>query len=375
MVFAYPAIAMILSFIIKFMRCQRPKFVGFAIFWTILSGTPLVAHQPKKPSITQLIKMQMELKNHLAKRNFRVLSKIEPDIGDVRDPRHRQREDDMRLTIDANIVFLHHFKNLAERDLIPATLRPKSPAPKEITSRALIVTHASQRYDRALAAKKGIDNSILKAKSRGDKIIFLDSDMGHLDDSYFLIENSYEEEKFPDLVDSETGRNLYADYQFYTDLRTPDHLLESFYGEFDFKVATDEVMLVGGIFAICHLDSFMTIIAQHTGTNPLKIEIPMEAVYMGSPQADDTLLNSFRLAEKQKQMALFLDLIDYYYVPIGEIPASMRLPGANVQKEFPKILKESGFSPDSFTFEIFVNGKLQRSLGKGSKTIRIELST
>lgn len=119
---------------------------------------------------------------------------------------------------------------------------------------------------------------------------------------------------------------------------------------------------------MCHLDSFYTILVNHTNSD-LTVEIPMDAVYMGSPESYDTLL---KMWETDRTTAL--ELFAYYYIPSAPVPEFLKAHNAS-PKPISSVLKEAGLLEKSFTFQIHLDDEVQRTLGAGPKVVRVNLTT
>ncbi|WP_413580609.1 hypothetical protein [Bdellovibrio sp. HCB288] len=122
----------------------------------------------------------------------------------------------------------------------------------------LIVTHATQFFDKDMMATAGIDRIVQEFKSQGRPVIYLVSDQ------------------------SEEGYR-----QWYTKDRSPDFEIYSDGGEHNIPISAKEVTIVGGFFGStdtlpgCHALSMRDAIRMHfeLSQQPLTIHVPLRATY------------------------------------------------------------------------------------------------
>lgn len=118
-----------------------------------------------------------------------------------------------------------------------------------ILEQALMVTHATLKYDYKALTKKIIDEKILEAKNNNIPVIYLmDEDKDHL---------------------------------WFTQDRDPDYALFSRWGEHNYTIK-NEITIVGGQWNNCFRVSIVDAITRHFASFPnidLTINLPMDAIY------------------------------------------------------------------------------------------------
>jgi hypothetical protein len=299
--------------------------------------------------------------------------------------------------------------------LISGTLGIERQLPESIETHALLVTHASEEYDRDKTAKSGIDKIIAIFKTQGRPIIYLNDARTDMDYS-----------------------------KWYTHELHPDYHIFSEGGEHNLPLRTSEVTVVGGFFGSkdmargCHALTLQDSIRMHfeMSNEPFSINLPLDAIYFYEEdlqQRDEMLalntdeFTTDKLKERFKTFASHYFLqYDYdfahYYVPPRSVAKEIfrhrststrksrfiqiqyekdlntkqhqRIEAqdnqnsiSNTQDDFETWYRDTYLTPmanksylpgkavnlDHYTFNLFFNGILVSTFGTGTRTVNLKL--
>lgn len=203
-------------------------------------------------------------------------------------------------------------------------------SPVTLRKPTLIVTHASERWDPALAAKAEIDRLVARFRSHRDPVVFLmDEDMVN-------------------------------DKAWYTSSRNPTYALFSRQGEHDLSFTSSEITVVGGYFGACQTISVADAIIRHFRllSGPIRVHLPMRGIFSHRDRRVMTLAEIF-----DSQPNDFLSFVKSELF----LSSADGTPGKFKSDE----LMNGRIDLSSYQFRLFLNGEPIESLGSGARIVEL----